>query len=318
MMDTRQKNLDLPWQALLVAVLPFLVYMFNDQLLDKYGEFSGARPTVPADANGLQESGARLQFLAALLFFTGSAAAVMAAFGLSLQTLSADARRRSIWGVSTFTLIAVIALSLRSDINPLRTRGIASDIGLADRCPLPRPETGECATRYADLISLLDVWKWTLTAATLALIFGIICCLAVSPPTSTERIRASTLKQQAIRLNLFLYLAGVLMVSVLLVQIAFLRWPRFAVPASDLAHFDAYVSAVILYYGVGYSVFLASFYVPAIYTLGWRADRLTNQKLRVEILEGTAAGPAHLAKQVGTIIAPALTALVTASISLLD
>jgi hypothetical protein len=319
MAGTQQENLDLRWQALLVAVPPFLVYLFNDQLLAHFGTLSGPAPAIASRPAGLPESGARLQYLAALLVFAGIAAAVMAAFFLTLRILASETRRRMIWGAVALSIVAAIALNPHlPGGDSLHTPGIPSDIGLPDTCPPQVSRPDECAVpHYATMVSLLEVWKWVLMTATAALIFGIICCMAGAPQASAERIKAAALKQQAKRLNLFLCLAAMLMVSALLVQLAFLRWPRFSMQVPDLAHFDAYVSAVLLYYGVGYSVFLASFYVPAVCSLGWRADKLTNRKLRAEVLEGVATGPVYLLQQAATIIAPALTALLTASIGLL-
>jgi hypothetical protein len=168
---------------------------------------------------------------------------------------------------------------------------------------------------YVSLLTLLRAWKVMLIAATASVIFGAICCLATVPSHSALSAKVEPLRRQAKRLNLFLYLSATLLVSALLVQLSFLRWARFAL--NGTGPFDTHVSAIILYYGVGYTVFLASYYVPIAFWLSWRAEDLKDNELRDEILKTATIGSVGVAKAAATILAPALAGLLTAFIDLL-
>jgi hypothetical protein len=316
MADGREKGLFLPWQALLVAIPSFAVYELNDQLLATYGETASRAPPIVFNLQPHLESGARLEFLAAFIFFVAVAAAVLTAFVGALWSLSPSARGRIAAGVSGLTIAAAIMLVW------LKTPGLAADIGLPSSCPPgPTDPSGEdvraaCAAQtYVLLLPLLGAWKWILIVATASVIFGAICCLATISPKAEASAKIENLLEQARRLNLFLFLSATLLVSALLVQLGFLRWSRFAI--DDPGPFDAHVSAIILYYGVGYTVFLASYYVPVAYWLGRSAKRLKGADLRDEILKTATIGPAGMAKAAATILAPALAGLLTSMIDLL-
>ncbi|HEX8527710.1 hypothetical protein [Allosphingosinicella sp.] len=271
---------------------------------------------VGNDANSIFknhfEMGARLEFLATLLLFTGVSVAVIAALAAAIRVLSPAARMRIAVGVIALTAAAWLLLKL-SD-----TPGIPEDIGLPGLCPTEGSVTGVCAAAtYRHMLDLWEWWRGLLIIATACVVFGTICCLAdadtssspdAEPPDTTAWV--GVIKRQALRLNLFLYLAALLMVGALLVQFAFLRWPRFAV--TDVAGFDAHVGAIIVYYGVGYSIFLASFYIPVALCLARRAEARQDEELRDVILKTTAIGPAGAVGAAASILAPTVAGLLTA------
>jgi len=317
MADGEKRGLSLSWQALLFAIPALAVYLLNDQLLAAFGKSPGAALLIPDEYGVHMEPGARLEFLAAFLLFVAVATAMIAVFVSTLWSLDFTSRTRFALGAGALTLIGVVVLWL------CPTPGIAADIGLPSNCPrsivrgtlVAGAEGVACSVRaYTDLLNLMVVWKWVLVTATAAVIFGTVCCLAGAPEQAPRPAKVAALKRQARRLHIFLYLAAMLMVSTLLVQHAFVRWPRFAV--TQTGPFDAHVNAIILYYGVGYSIFLASFYLPVVWRLGWRAERVKDEKLRDEILETATSGPAGVAKSAAAILAPALAGLLSAWIDL--
>ena len=301
MPNAEPKGLVLSWYALLVAIPSFGIYLLNDQLLATMGS-APISLSIPAEFDIRREHGARLEFLASFLVFIGVASGVIAAFVLALLSLNKAARIRIAVGALLLTLIASTILWM------FPTPGIPADIGLPSGCPAQ--ENSACqVSGYPRLLAMLGYWKWGMVAAAAALVFGTICCLADASPRAWRAIRIDVLKRQASRLQLFLYLSAMLLVSALLVQLTFLRWPRFALP--DSGPLDAHVGMIILYYGVGYSIFLASFYLPVAVWLGRRAEALADRDLRDEIFKAATQGPVSLLRTGATILAPALAGILS-------
>jgi hypothetical protein len=310
-MTRTKEELELPQRTLFVLVLPVLIYFLNDQLLSRAGATSWITPCIGADVVSFRETSARLQYLAALLLFLGVALTAITGFVLALRALSAEARERVVFAAAVFVFLMMVAL-VRFEGNYLSTPGIPSDVGLPDTCPGgPACEN----SNYSRMLGLLGWWKGLLGLATFSVLFGTLCCMATERSLRSETVRARALRQQARRLDLFLGLSALLMTSALLVQLAFLRWPRFAI--GDLARFDAHVGAVMLYYGVGYSIFLASFYLPAAWWLAEEARELKDWRLKDEVLRDLTIGPTNIMKRLAPAIVPAITGLLTAWAGLL-
>jgi hypothetical protein len=123
-----------------------------------------------------------------------------------------------------------------------------------------------------------------LALATAAVVVGAVSCL--------QAPRAGT-GSQAERLTNYLYIAAALMVSGLLFLSALLRWPAVSLSTADAAAYRTHVDAVVLYWGVAYSLLNASWYVPAAAVV--KADKLI--------------GPADLAKKALAVFAPAIAGL---------
>jgi hypothetical protein len=100
-------------------------------------------------------------------------------------------------------------------------------------------------------------FKYLLAFVSPALILGTVSCLG-RRPGSTPADRKRTLR----RLKTYLYLSAAQLVSGLAFLGALLRWPGFSV--GDDSGLAAGVSAIILYWGIVYSIFIASYYIPVV------------------------------------------------------
>lgn len=139
-------------------------------------------------------------------------------------------------------------------------------------CPYPR------FNRMRNLAN----WQFAFVCLTFAaLVFAGIFCLA-GPPASTngtaptkaggatpEAVTAQLpppqgnlpfWERQSEWLNACLYLSALLLASALVFINAFLQWPDYVL--TDAKDRDSYVASMVSYYGVTFSVMLASFYIP--------------------------------------------------------
>lgn len=98
-----------------------------------------------------------------------------------------------------------------------------------------------------------------------ALVLGTIGCLAMPDKEKEEAI-----VQQLARLKARLYLATTLFVSGLLFLSALLRWPAFAFRGVGHDSYIAHVDAFVLYWGVTYTLYIASYYAPVALLLSSR------------------------------------------------
>ena len=102
------------------------------------------------------------------------------------------------------------------------------------------------------------IQRLLLTLVSPALVLGTIACLAI-PPRRTARPAG---RSPADRLKIHLYLTAALFVSGLLFLSALLRWPAFAFQGAGREAYVAHVDAFVLYWGVTYTLYIASYYVP--------------------------------------------------------
>jgi hypothetical protein len=157
------------------------------------------------------------------------------------------------------------------------------------------PRHSDCP--YPRFSRMRDLAAWQFRAVCLAfaaLVFGGIFCLSGRPRAESKEMEeeqslppgalaaapASLIgrapaeadirlwERQSEWLNACLYLSALLLASALLFINAFLQWPDFVL--TDARDRDAYVAAMVSYYGVTFSVMLASFYIPVAVILATR------------------------------------------------
>jgi hypothetical protein len=143
-----------------------------------------------------------------------------------------------------------------------------------------------------------------------ALVLGTIACLAtpITPAALGARrktaVRKSFAGKSVARLRVHLYLTAGLFVSGLLFLSALLRWPAFAFQGAGHASYLAHVDAFVLYWGVTYSLYIASYYVPValLLTRQGKHDGVAGDKLpAAELLDWT--------KTLAALFAPAIVGL---------
>jgi hypothetical protein len=187
----------------------------------------------------------------------------------------------------------------------------ASGAAPQDRFAQVRPEnlgavTACRAPQFDTLHLMIRILGVLLLFGMPAVIFGAICCLATPSAGSREaRLEAWTLQTR--RLNGFLYLAAVYMISGLLFTNAQLSWIGYSLHPDDLAPYRAYVGSVVLHGGVSNSLIIASYYLPVATWLA--ASRPTQAKAGAAesaSAQADAPDPFGALRIAGTILAPAL------------
>jgi hypothetical protein len=152
-----------------------------------------------------------------------------------------------------------------------------------------------CRAWHFDVLWWLnEIQKFLLALLTPALVLGTISCLA-EPETPTNE----GCQIQARALSTHLYLTASVLVIGLLYLSALLRWPGSGFGEDAAAPYNAHVDAYILYWGITYSIFIASYYVPV-------AIRLTRG---CESSDNPMSELLGLLKSTAAIFAPALAGL---------
>lgn len=135
----------------------------------------------------------------------------------------------------------------------------------------PRPTMYDRGYACPDNESFRLLWglnefqKYLLALLIPALVLGTLSCLALPATPSPGDCRF-----QVRRLNIHLYLTATVLVAGLLFLSALLHWPGFAFDRPTAASYSAHVDAYILYWGVTYTIFIASYYVPVAALLARR------------------------------------------------
>lgn len=171
------------------------------------------------------------------------------------------------------------------------------------------------STLHARMTGLNRVQRFLLPLLTPALLLGMIGALAKGPATGfSARVE---------RLNTFLYLSAAVLVAGLLLLSALLRWPGYLLVKDVRAVFDAHAAALVLYWGVVYSLYIALSYLPAAALLKRDQPAPARAAVRVEKgeqKEGKAPDPLltpiGMLKTAATIFAPAVAALLSGVVDL--
>ncbi|MGF1549708.1 MAG: hypothetical protein ACFBQW_04150 [Sphingomonadaceae bacterium] len=122
--------------------------------------------------------------------------------------------------------------------------------------------------RFKRFRILLEIEKRMLGIAVVAVVFGAIACLArLRGANPDAKALARFHRRQIADLNTILYISAFLLVSGLIFVSAFLHWPHYVIAGDAAARFKAHADALVLFYGVSYSVLIASFYLPVLLLL---------------------------------------------------
>ena len=108
--------------------------------------------------------------------------------------------------------------------------------------------------------------------ATLALITG--CCI-LADKNELNKMDVNFLVSQMRKLSMFVGIVSILLVTGILHMIAWLRWLTALVANEGLAkHVMDYSEAVSLYWGATFSLIIATFYIPAAWSIRNRAEAI--------------------------------------------
>lgn len=322
-----ESALDFPRPAVFIAIIPALVLLAASLLLMNYGAPSGMH-LDPKVAGGQAEAAGRISVLATAILVAAVGLLALVQFGRDARRFTGPARNLLIGAAGVCALIGCISVS----------RGVPDDadayLGDEFACrsfalldtpqanPGPPPATAgsplttvgspKAATaqpcsggvRLDRMRGLNHGFKYLLAFVSSALIIGTISCLGLpAAPSPSDR------KQALERLKSYLYLSAVLLVCGLAFLGALLRWPGFSV--GDDKAFQATVSAILLYWGVVYSIFIAAYYIPVA---GWGAKRWS--KLGPAAEDEAPLTAIELVKSGAAIFAPALAGLASSLVKL--
>lgn len=339
-----------PASALLIVLAPLLVYALSDGLLRDFGLDFGTAPQELLQFDRHSAEAARLNSLGAFFLLGAAAAAAFAYFLYTLRLL--QTRSLILVGGAFLASLLIVGVMLLPKEGPQETAFSKSglvctafgygDLNLKaiDEKVSPRKvkvpdlrKNGGCAA--ADHARLRTLLRWNQIAVLLgltSLIFGSICCLAGpvedeagpgdtaaangSDPVAAEQAakRLAHWEEQSERLNGYLYLSAILLVTGLLFTSAILKWPSFALPTPN--SYGAHVDALTAYYGYTYTVLLGSFYVPVAVGLSARVRALKPAVAASGKVPEAFKGPLQLLKIAAAIFSTSLAPILAGLLSL--
>lgn len=146
-----------------------------------------------------------------------------------------------------------------------------------------------------------------------SLVFGSIFCLAgpLAPDPVDSKKDLPHYEEQSERLNTYLYLSALLLVTGLLFISAILHWPTHALLPAAALSFDAHADALTAFYGYIYTIVLASFYIPVAVALSAKVKELKPAAPGAPGVPEAFKGPLQVLKIAAAIFSPSLVGIVT-------
>lgn len=260
MADPKARKLRLPIAALAIALLPLAVISLSSGFVHLFGTFGGELPAAAAATHA--EAAGRLRTMTTWLAMF---AAVIFCLAYSAQSLRRFERGSLRTLVVAYAVLAVgglilVYFGLAGEAN----RAVADQfIRRSLDLPIHHLPAGPFhlidfnGTEFDLLQGMNSVQRYLLALLTPALVLGSISCLAM-PPKAT----AADCRRQAERLSTYLYLSAAVLVTGLIFLAAMLRWPGYGLTDAAAQSYGAHVDAYVFYWGVTYSILIASYYVP--------------------------------------------------------
>jgi hypothetical protein len=271
-------SFELPLRALLYVIPPMIVIGAASYLINNYG-FPLDHLANATVQNGHAEAAGRLRVLATWLLLACVGIGCIAYCGWNIYSLARTTALRL--GALYLVLAAGGVLLILNDgmeggQRMLDRRVVCAAFSLGES-PQAAGATNQLTTygppptdvaddafacepgneSYKRLWWLNQIQKFILVLLLPALVLGTISCRALPGIPDIDDCR-----DQIGRLNLHLYLIATALVSGLLFLSALLHWPAFAFAEAAAKAYNSHVDAYILYWGVSYSLLIASVYVP--------------------------------------------------------
>lgn len=353
MSDNRNKA-GLDPRYLLIALLPALVFILNKWVITTYAMPYDVPPLRLAEFDVDREAAGRIGMLATFMLFTGAALAALLFFAYTLRMF--DWRGRAMPFLAflgmAFSAQLVAGYGGSRDAHEYAGRSLAClaasyNKGDSDSAreaearaiaAAPRPKAQENGVAVASLpygrpcqndqfeqIRRLGAWQFLgVTFSFAGLVIGAICCLATWPgtaPTSGQEAArvAGELQHwetQSEWLNTYLYLAALLLGTALVFINAFLRWPAYVM--LDPARYYEHSAALVSFYGVVFTIMLASFYIPVATILAGKVKALKPAAPGESKLPDAFKGPLQILKIVLGLFSTALAGALPGIIDLIS
>jgi hypothetical protein len=323
-MGIAAKKLVLKWPYLLIALLPISVFVATDGLLHLFGDAVDQMPPYFAPFDAHREAGARLTALGMLILFIGVAIGAIAYFAGTVWLLDKASKLRV---VGVFAAVMILGFLI---LATMKTREMQEYLGPTLVCtalgyspwmsdqgtdpatsnsaqpkvivPDQRPGDGCGNKRFKQLRFMLNTHKYALMLCIAAVGLGSICCLAALPGNAhTDEEELAHYEAQSGRLNIYLYLSALFLMTALFFVAAYARWPSYALLSN--AAYEGHVNAFVAYLGFSYSLLIASYYVPVAAILAANYKKAGKDKAG---LPDAFEGPVQLLKIVSAVSSTAL------------
>ena len=304
------KPLQLPKRALAIAAYPFAVIAVSGIVIHNFGISAGEFDATPGLTH--LEAAGRLRSLAAWLALTAVIILCIRYASRTLHLFDRESRRYLLLAYLAFAVIGIVAVSLgfAGEAN----RAVADAFIRTALAPqAPHVEGGGALDAIRLDVTLFQLFqglnsaqRYLLALVTPALVLGAISCLAMPlRPTRTD------CRRQADRLNTYLYLSAATLVIGLIFLAAMLRWPAYGLNEVQAKAYGAHVDAYVLYWGITYSILIASYYVPVAVRLAGigGAAAPPDPKETGEGEEGATTQLIAQAKALAALFAPAIAGL---------
>jgi hypothetical protein len=292
------------------------------------------RPDRLAVFNSSREIAARLNVLGALVLVTAAAAASILFFLSTLRSL-AQKDKAVLLGAFAFTALllgakllpvpqtdsfitsSLVCTSVSYSAEESKTAHQIIKEGKPTEVELPpkRLDT-KCTDDQLKPVRLFEtIDMFAVLLGLLSLVLGAIRCLA-APTTGSEAEKLAFYESASERLNGFLYLAALLLVTGLIFVAAMLRWPTHVLLEPDASAYEAHVNALTGYYGISYSVVIAAFYIPVAAILAERVNELKAGQGTRATLPDAFKGPLQILKIAAALFSTTLAGVLSSLLSL--
>lgn len=320
---------------LLIALLPILVFFSIDRLLDTVG---ASREIVlphfaPFDPHA--EYVARLAVLAAFIPFVAVGLGALALFGVTISRLdprSLGLSMAAFIGLPVLTAVMLVAAPTRETQDYLGPAVVCAGLGygpglhakgkppmvtvddvrvLKGKKPNQRLVCDQPS--FGTLRNLLIADEVVILFGVAALVIGAIACLADKDGDKGDKL--TLYEAESSWLNSFLYMSAAFLVTGLLFIAALLKWPLYPLLASDRAAYEAQANGIVAYFGVSYTIVLASYYGPVAAILSGRVKPLKPGEA-AEALPNAFKGPLQVLKIVLALGSSALAGAIPSLLNL--
>jgi hypothetical protein len=282
-MGTTATRLVLKWPYLLIALLPIAVFVATDLLLHHFGGMVDEMPPFFARFDAHSEAAGRLTLLGMFILFIGVAVGAIAYFVSTALLLDYPSRMKVAAAFGGLMLFGTAILhfmdtrEMQDYMGPsfvCAALGHSSPSGADDadaaaanavrpQVATDRRQGGECQNpRFSQLRTLLVAHKIAMMFCVAALVLGSLCCLAILLGSAVANDRKlAHYEAQSSRLNIYLYLSALFLVTGLFFMAAYAQWPAYVLLSKST--YDGHVNAFVAYLGFSYTLLIASFYAPA-------------------------------------------------------
>ena len=125
---------------------------------------------------------------------------------------------------------------------------------------------------------MISVFNGLVGAVVVSFIIAASLTLLPTPPQSNTSPE-HCLAERMFLLRQALYAAGTVLVAATFELGAVYRWPGAFIRHTEAPHLDALANAMVVTFGILYSLFLAAVYLPAVTVLGSRAETLARERV---------------------------------------